>query len=127
MNAVGFMIYRSSEWQRCEFAKDASNPLLAHLETVSTAGNRKLIVSGWWGMVRHPNALGELLIQWSWVLPAVGSLGLTDLVPYYLPAVTSLMLMLRCHQINQRNKRKYGNAWTSYTEKVRSNIIPKVF
>jgi hypothetical protein len=70
MNAVGFMIYRSSEWQRCEFAKDASNPLLAHLETVSTAGNRKLIVSGWWGMVRHPNALGELLIQWSWVLPA---------------------------------------------------------
>ena len=23
--------------------------------------------------------------------------------------------------------RKYGNAWTSYSERVRSNIIPKVF
>jgi len=127
MNALGYIIYRSSESQRCEFAKDPSNPVLSHLETVSTAGNRKLIVSGWWGMVRHPNYLGELLIQWSWVLPAVGSLGVTDLVPYYLPVVTTLMLMVRCTQINQRNKRKYGNAWTSYSERVRSNIIPKVF
>jgi len=123
MNALGYIVYRSSESQRCEFAKDPSNPVLAHLETVSTAGNRKLIVSGWWGMVRHPNYLGELLIQWSWVLPA----GVTDLVPYYLPVVTTLMLMVRCTQINQRNKRKYGNAWTSYSERVRSNIIPKVF
>jgi steroid 5-alpha reductase family enzyme len=62
--------YRSSETQRCEFAKDPSNPSLAHLETLSTAGNKKLIVSGWWGLVRHPNYLGEVLIQWSWVLPA---------------------------------------------------------
>merc|ERR1719412_1879153 len=120
MNAVGYVIFRSSETQRCEFAKDPSNPAVAHLETVNTAGSRKLIVSGWWGLVRHPNYLGELLIQWSWVLPA----GFTDLVPYYLPTVTSLMLVIRCHQINQRNKRKYGNAWTSYSEKTRSNIIP---
>jgi len=123
MNAVGYIVFRSSETQRCEFAKNPSNPALAHLETVSTAGNRKLIVSGWWGLVRHPNYLGEVLIQWSWVLPA----GFTDLVPYYLPVVTTLMLVIRCHQINQRNKRKYGSAWNSYCEKVRSNIIPKVY
>jgi hypothetical protein len=127
MNAVGYIVFRSSETQRCEFAKNPSNPALAHLETVSTAGNRKLIVSGWWGLVRHPNYLGEVLIQWSWVLPAVGALGFTDLVPYYLPFVTTLMLVIRCHQINQRNKRKYGSAWNSYCEKVRSNIIPKVY
>jgi len=127
MNALGYIVFRSSETQRCEFAKNPSNPALAHLETVSTAGNRKLIVSGWWGLVRHPNYLGEVLIQWSWVLPAVGALGFTDLVPYYLPFVTTLMLVIRCHQINQRNKRKYGSAWNSYCEKVRSNIIPKVY
>lgn len=127
MNALGYIIFRSSETQRCEFAKNPSNPALAHLETVSTAGNRKLIVSSWWGIVRHPNYLGEVLIQWSWVLPAVGALGFTDLVPYYLPFVTTLMLVIRCHQINQRNKRKYGSAWNSYCEKVRSNIIPKVY
>jgi len=127
MNAVGYVIFRSSETQRCEFAKDPSNPKVAHLETVTTAGNKKLIVSGWWSLVRHPNYLGEVLIQWSWVLPAVGSLGLTDLVPYYLPFMTTLMLLVRCHQLNQRNKRKYGAAWNSYCEKVRSNIVPYVY
>jgi len=37
---------------------------------LETTGGRKLLVSGWWGLVRHPNYLGEILIQWSWVLPA---------------------------------------------------------
>jgi len=127
MNVLGYVIFRSSETTRCEFAKDPANPSLAHLDTLSTTGNKKLIVSGWWSLVRHPNYLGEILIQWSWVLPAVGSLGLTDLVPYYLPVVTTLMLIVRCHQINQRNKRKYGGAWATYCERVRSNIIPMVY
>jgi len=127
MNAVGYVIFRSTESQRCEFAKDPANPSLSHLETVTTAGNKKLIVSGWWSVVRHPNYLGEILIQWSWVLPAVGCLGLSDLVPYYLPLITTLMLLVRCSQVNQRNKRKYGAAWNSYCEQVKSNIIPKVY
>jgi len=127
MNALGYVIFRSSETQRCEFAKNPNNPCLSHLETLSTAGNRKIIVSGWWGLVRHPNYLGEILMSWSWILPAVGTLGLKSLVPYYLPIITTLMLVVRTHQINQRNKRKYGAAWTSYTDKVRSNIIPKVY
>lgn len=124
MNALGYVIYRSSETQRCEFAKDPANPSLAHLETFATAaGNKKLIVSGWWGLVRHPNYLGEVLIQWSWVLPA----GVSHLIPYYLPVMTTLMLVIRTQQINQRNKRKYGQAWNSYCERVRSNILPKVY
>ena len=118
-----FSPLRSSETQRCEFAKDPTNPALAHLETVTTAGNKKLIVSGWWSLVRHPNFLGEVVIQWSWALPAgvyititviitiiivtysVGSLGFSTLVPYYLPVITTLMLLVRSYQLNQRNKR----------------------
>jgi hypothetical protein len=126
MNAIGYLIFRSSETTKCEFAKDPANPSLAHLDTI-TAGNKKLIVSGWWNTVRHPNYLGEVLIQWSWVLPAVGSLGFTDLIPYYLPVVSTVMLISRSQQINQRNKRKYGTAWSTYCERVRSNILPKVY
>jgi len=122
MNAIGYLIFRSSETTKCEFAKDPANPSLAHLDTIA-AGNKKLIVSGWWNTVRHPNYLGEILIQWSWVLPA----GFTDLIPYYLPVVSTVMLISRCHQINQRNKRKYGSAWSTYCERVRSNILPKVY
>ena len=93
--------------------------------------------------VRHPNYLGELLVQWSWVLPAAPTLGLTQLVPYYLPVVTTLMLVLRyvfllpfsepnvssvrCLQINKRNGKKFGDAWSEYTGRVKANIIPCVF
>ena len=36
---------------------------------------------------------------------SVGSLGLSTLVPYYLPVITTLMLLVRSYQLNQRNKR----------------------
>jgi len=127
MNLLGYYIYRSSENQRCQLAKDPSHPSLAHLQTLETIKGRRLIVSGWWGLVRHPNYLGELLVQWSWVLPAAPTLGLAQLVPYYLPVVTTLMLVLRCLQINKRNGKKFGDAWSEYTGRVKANIIPCVF
>jgi len=33
------------------------------LETLPTARGKKLLVSGWWGLVRHPNYLGDIIIQ----------------------------------------------------------------
>ena len=26
-------------------------------------------IKGWWSVVRHPNYTGEILVQWTWVLP----------------------------------------------------------
>jgi len=125
VNAVGYIIFRASETQRCEFNKDPSS--VKNLETISGAHGKKLLVSGWWGIVRHPNYLGELLIQWSWVLPAACTAGKVDLLIYYLPIMTTLVLILRCKHQNEKNKRKFGQAWTTYCERVRSNLVPKVF
>jgi len=125
LNALGYIIFRASETQRCEFAKDPSS---AKPEGVlETTGGRKLLVSGWWGLVRHPNYLGEILIQWSWVLPAVGAAGKIDLLVYYLPIFTTLCLLMRCRQQNDRNKKKHGSAWATYCERVPANLIPKIF
>jgi len=127
MNGLGYIIFRASETQRCEFAKDPNSAAMRHLETLPTAGGRKLLISGWWGLVRHPNFLGEILINWSWVLPAVKVAGRVDLLVYYLPIFTTLVLLMRCRQTNMRNRKKYGNAWQSYCEKVPYNLIPKVY
>jgi len=124
---VGYIIFRASETQRCEFAKDPGNAAMKNLETLPTAGGRKLLISGWWGIVRHPNFLGEILIQWAWVLPAVCTAGKVDLLVYYLPIFTTLVLLIRCRQQNARNRKKYGNAWQTYCERVPKNLIPKVY
>ncbi len=53
--------------------------------------------------------------------------GRVDLLVYYLPIFTTLVLLMRCRQTNMRNRKKYGNAWNSYCEKVPYNLIPKVY
>lgn len=43
--------------------------LCSGLETIATATGKRLLVSGWWGLVRHPNYLGDLLMALAWSLP----------------------------------------------------------
>merc|ERR1719412_1621390 len=38
LNALGYIIFRASETQRCEFAKDPTSAAMKHLETLPTAG-----------------------------------------------------------------------------------------
>lgn len=44
-------------------------PHCSGLETIATATGKRLLVSGWWGLVRHPNYLGDLLMALAWSLP----------------------------------------------------------
>lgn len=39
------------------------------LKTIPTATGKSLLVSGWWGVVRHPNYLGDLIMALAWSLP----------------------------------------------------------
>lgn len=117
MNILGYILFRRSESQRCEAAKDPKAGALKHLESNT----------GCWNYIRYPNYLGEILIQWSWVLPAACTAGRTDLLIYYLPVFTTLMFLMRCSQQNSRNQKKLGSAWTNYCKRVPANLIPKVF
>ena len=51
-------------------------------------------------MVSQPTmwagAAANMAFYYPLLLPAAPTLGLTQLVPYYLPVVTTLMLVLRC-------------------------------
>merc|ERR1719500_2292914 len=126
LNIVGYVIYRSSETVRCELAKDPKSKVDG-IQTEDGIGGRKLIVSGWWRLMRHPNYTGEIMVQWSWVLPLLCTVGLQALTALYLPVVTTLMLIVRCEQTNIKNRRKFGRAWEEYTRRVTSNIIPYVY
>jgi hypothetical protein len=39
------------------------------LETIPTATGKRLLVSGWWGLCRKPNYLGDITMSIAWSLP----------------------------------------------------------
>ena len=65
---VGLMFFIGSNWQKSEFRRNPYNPDLAHLSSIPTGTGKRLLCSGWWGVVRHPNYLGDLLMAFSWSL-----------------------------------------------------------
>ncbi|KAG7282717.1 hypothetical protein CRUP_017643 [Coryphaenoides rupestris] len=59
--------------------------------TIATATGKRLLVSGWWGLVRHPNYLGDLLMALAWSLPC----GFSHLLPYFYVVYFTVLLVHR--------------------------------
>ncbi|XP_059947359.1 delta(14)-sterol reductase LBR isoform X2 [Mesoplodon densirostris] len=74
LKLCGFVIFRCANSQKNAFRKNPTDPKLAHLKTIHTATGKNLLISGWWGFVRHPNYLGDLIMALAWSLPC-GSFG----------------------------------------------------
>ncbi|XP_061659646.1 delta(14)-sterol reductase TM7SF2 isoform X2 [Syngnathoides biaculeatus] len=69
LKGIGYYIFRKSNSQKNQFRRNPAHPSVARLETIATATGKRLLVSGWWGLVRHPNYLGDLLMALAWSLP----------------------------------------------------------
>ncbi|CDQ63550.1 unnamed protein product [Oncorhynchus mykiss] len=60
LNGVGYYIFRKSNSQKNQFRPYASQCCMLTWRLLPQ--QRGLLVSGWWGLVRHPNYLGDLLM-----------------------------------------------------------------
>lgn len=45
------------------------NTVFTDLKFIPTATGKGLLVTGWWGFVRHPNYLGDIIMALAWSLP----------------------------------------------------------
>uniref|UniRef100_A0A4X1V2S0 Delta(14)-sterol reductase TM7SF2 n=1 Tax=Sus scrofa TaxID=9823 RepID=A0A4X1V2S0_PIG len=97
--------------------------LINDLETIPTATGRQLLVSGWWGMVRHPNYLGDLIMALAWSLPC----GVSHLLPYFYLLYFTALLVHREARDEQQCLQKYGLAWHEYCRRVPYRIMPYVY
>ncbi|XP_055987766.1 delta(14)-sterol reductase TM7SF2 [Sorex fumeus] len=123
INAVGYYIFRAANSQKNTFRKNPSDPSVADLETISTATGRQLLVSGWWGMVRHPNYLGDLIMALAWSLPC----GVSHLLPYFYPIYFTTLLVHREARDERQCLQKYGRAWHQYCQRVPYRIVPYIY
>ena len=88
LKATGYAFFRGANSQKDLFRRDPSDPRVAHLRTLPTARGTRLIVSGWWGVARHVNYLGDWLMGWAWCLPT----GFQSIIPYFYVAYFGVLL-----------------------------------
>ncbi|CAH1173489.1 unnamed protein product [Phaedon cochleariae] len=119
--AFGYLLYRASNNQKNAFRNNPYSPAMSHLVTIPTTQGRKLVASGFWGIVRHPNYLGDILMH----LSLVPFVLLTP--PLLVGLLTVLILVHRTGRDNARCQRKYGAAWERYCNRVRYALVPKVY
>ncbi|XP_074661133.1 delta(14)-sterol reductase TM7SF2-like isoform X2 [Tubulanus polymorphus] len=123
LNLLGYIIFRGSNSQKNEFRKNPFDPALSHLESIPTSAGKRLLVSGWWGLCRHPNYLGDIIMAIAWSIPC----GFKFALPHFYAVYLVMLLVSRAYRDDHFNKKKYGHAWDRYRQRVPYMIIPKIF
>ncbi|KAI0004504.1 ERG4/ERG24 ergosterol biosynthesis protein [Russula compacta] len=120
VNFIGYYIFRTSNNEKNEF-RNGRNP--KNLEYITTEQGSKLLTSGWWGVSRHPNYLGDLLMALAWSLPT----GFDTPVTYFYVIYFAVLLIHRQRRDDEKCEKKYGKDWNRYQKLVPYRIIPYVY
>lgn len=118
---IGFLFSHASNSQKHLFRLNPYHPKVSHLESLPTSQGRKLLVSGYWGTVRNPNYLGDIMIQLSF------GLFVYNAIPVLIYVLDILLLFDRASRVGQKCQQKYGSAWERYCQRVKYSLIPKVY
>ncbi|XP_074022900.1 delta(14)-sterol reductase LBR isoform X1 [Numenius arquata] len=123
LNCIGYYIFRSANSQKNNFRRNPSDPKLAYLKFIPTATGKGLLVTGWWGFVRHPNYLGDIIMALAWSLPC----GFNHILPYFYVIYFICLLVHREARDEHHCKQKYGLAWERYCRRVPYRIFPYIY
>lgn len=114
---IGYMVFRGANKQKHVFKKNPKTHIWGKPPKVIGG---KLLASGYWGMARHCNYLGDLLLALSFSLPC----GTSSLVPYFYPIYLVILLIWRERRDEARCAAKYREIWVEYCRLVPWRILP---
>jgi protein-S-isoprenylcysteine O-methyltransferase Ste14 len=124
LNALAFYLFRTSNLQKHRFSSDPMEPIWGDKpEFIETERGTLLLTSGWWGIARHMNYLGDWLMGVAWSL----NCGFGRALPWFYPLYFAILLIHREWRDARHCAQKYGRDWDRYTEKVRWRIIPGIY
>jgi delta14-sterol reductase len=121
---AGWCTSRGANLQKYYFKRDPKRVFLGITPESITDGRRTLLVNGFWGLSRHINYLGEILMATGIVL-AVGHPML--IWPWLYPLYYVVLLFPRQIDDDKRCAEKYGPLWTEYLKRVPRRIIPFIY
>jgi 7-dehydrocholesterol reductase len=84
----------------------------------------KLLLSGFWGKLRHFNYTSDLMTAYSWCAVAGFQYGL---VPFYCALFSTALLVHRVFRDEEKCSRKYGSYWKEYCRLVPYRMVPFLF
>lgn len=124
LNFAGYFIFRTSNLQKHSFRTDPNALIWGKKPTfIATKRGTKLLTSGWWGLSRHSNYLGDLMMALAWCLPT----GAGHIPPYFYFIYFAPLLIDRERRDHRECKKKYGDDWDTYCEKVKYRIVPYLY
>jgi protein-S-isoprenylcysteine O-methyltransferase Ste14 len=124
MNLAGYAVFRDSNLQKQRFRRDPTRPVWGKPpKTLKTRRGTELLLSGWWGLARHTNYLGDLTMALSWCLAC----GFGSVVPYFYFLYFAPLLFDRERRDHKLCKEKYGEDWDEYCKLVPYRICPWLY
>lgn len=127
LGTVGYYIFRSANNEKYLFRLDRTSKQEFILAPYTTADGQqhegRLLCSGWWGMARHINYVGDLAMAYSWSLTC----GFSHLLPWSYALFLTILLLHRTQRDKKRCAGKYGPAWNAYCQRVPYLFIPGVY
>ena len=121
---AGWIMARGANMQKFYFKTNPEKSFLGIRPIALTDGKKRILASGFWGVSRHINYLGEICMG----LGIASAVGHYDLIwPWLYPLYYILLLVPRQLDDDKRCLLKYGPLWEEYQEKVRHKIIPGIY
>jgi len=121
---LGWILSRGANMQKYFFKTQPAKPFFGIKPQIISEGNMTLLVNGFWGLSRHLNYLGEILMGLAITL-SIGYPG--RLWGWLYPLYYVLLLVPRQMDDDKRCSTRYGNLWKIYTQKVKYRIIPYLY
>lgn len=120
----GWSLARGANMQKYYFKRFPERKFLWITPVTITDGNKTLLVNGFWGISRHINYLGEILMA-SGIVIATGYYN--TFWPWLYPLYYVLLLFTRQWDDDRRCAAKYGSLWAEYKTRVPWRIIPYIW
>ncbi|XP_073106602.1 delta(14)-sterol reductase isoform X7 [Elaeis guineensis] len=117
---IGYLVFRGANKQKHVFKKNPKAQIWGKPPKVIGG---KLLASGYWGIARHCNYLGDLLLALSFSLPC----GASSVIPYFYPIYLLILLIWRERRDEARCSQKYKEVWAEYCKMVPWRILPFVY
>ncbi|OGM48316.1 hypothetical protein ABOM_002198 [Aspergillus bombycis] len=130
---AGYVIFRSANHQKYRTRQSNGTSLIwgrkpsviqATYQTADGSSHPSMLLySGWWGWVRHPNYIGDLIFSFC----TCAGCGFAHIIPWTYFCFMASLLIHRSLRDDARCSSKYGDRWTMYCEIVPWRLIPGLF